>query len=346
MSIIIPTYNEVKNIPILIHKIESMNLDHQIVVVDDNSPDGTASVVERLSDQYRNIILVKRSGKNGIATAIRDGLLNSQSKYVVVMDSDLQHPPEVIPKLYRQLKNGNDIAVASRYIRGGKTEFGILRSVVSKVATFLAHVNLNETEGIMDPMSGFFGFRRDIISPSDIKSNGYKILLEIIVAANKPKVVEVPFRFNRRASGKSKLGVGEFIKYIKLLLNLSDYLMVKFVLVGIFGAIINLLMMMLLVGRMGEPIYAAAIIALEAGIVGSFCMNNYWTYKKRKTKGTIIKKYVRYNLMSLLGSAIYFALIALLATFGMNYMLATGIGVVASFSTNFAGGGQGVIWHL
>jgi Predicted membrane protein len=323
-----------------------MNIDHQIVVVDDNSPDGTAQAVERLSKQYRNIILVKRPGKNGIATAIRDGLLNSESKYVIVMDSDLQHPPEVIPKLYRQLRNGNDMAVASRYVRGGKTEFGIMRRMVSKVATFLAHVNLTETEGIMDPMSGYFGFKRDIISPSDIKSNGYKIFLEILVAAKKPKVVEVPYRFNRRASGKSKLGAGEFVKYIKLLLNLSDYLMVKFLIVGVLGAIINLLMMKILVGGLGEPIFAGAILALEAGIVSSFCLNNYWTYRKRKTKGTFIRKYVRYNLMSVLGSAIYFALIVLLASFGINYMLATGIGVVASFSTNFAGGGQGVIWHL
>ncbi len=332
------------NIPILIHRIEDLNLDHEIVVVDDNSPDHTADVVERLSKKYSNIILVRRSGKNGIATAIRDGLLASQSKYVIVMDSDLQHPPETIAKIYRQLKNGNEMVIASRYVRGGKTEFGIMRRIVSKAATFLAHINLSETEGIMDPMSGFFGFKRDIIKPSDIKSSGYKILLEILVASGTTKVVEVPYRFNRRASGKSKLGMGEFIKYIKLLLNLSNYLMIKFMIVGLFGAIVNLLIMSFVVGNLGDPIFMGAILGLESAIICSFSINNYWTYKKR-SKGTFLRKFARYNLMSSLGSAMYFALIIVLASFGVNYMVATGVGILASFSTNF-GGGQGMIWHL
>ena len=345
MSIIIPTYNEVKNIPILVHRIEDMNLDHEIVVVDDNSPDGTASAVERLQSKYTNIILVKRSGKNGIATAIRDGMIASSSSYVIVMDSDLQHPPEVIPKLYRQLKAGKEIAIASRYVRGGKSEFGLPRKVISKVATSLAHLNIPETEDIKDPMSGYFGFRRDIIRPTDIKSNGYKVLLEILATSGAKNVVEVPYRFNKRVSGKSKLGAREFSRYIKLLLNLSDYLMVKFLIVGMFGAVVNLIVMDFIAEGLRDPIVVGALVALEASILSNFILNNYWTFAKKKTSGSIFRKYARYNLMSSLGSAIYFAMIFLLLSFGVNVMIATGFGILASFSTNF-GGGQGVVWHL
>ncbi len=322
-----------------------MNIDHQIVIVDDNSPDGTAEVVEKLSLRYKNIILVKRSGKLGIATAIRDGMKASESKYIIVMDSDLQHPPEVIPRILKELKKGNDVAIASRYTRGGKSDFSISRRLISKVATVLAHINLQEVEGIKDPMSGFFGFKRDIIQPDQIKSNGYKVLLEVLVASGTRSVAEVPYRFNKRATGKSKFGIKEFIKFVRLLLDLSDYLMLKFLVVGISGAIINLLLMKLIVGSFHDPIYMGAIFALEASIVSNFILNNYWTYRNRKSSGSVLRKYARYNLMSSLGSAIYFAMIFLLTAFSVNYMIATGVGIIASFSTNF-GGSQGVVWHL
>ncbi len=345
VSIIIPTYNEAENIALLIHRIETMGLDAQIVVVDDNSPDKTAEVAERLSKKYGNIVVVRRPGKNGIATAIRDGLLRSESKYVVVMDSDLQHPPEVIPKLLKELRKGRDVAIASRYVRGGQSDFSIPRKAISKVATLLAHMNLQETEGIKDPMSGYFAFKRDIIEPEQIKSNGYKILLEVLVASGTKNISEVPYRFNKRKNGKSKLGMGEFIRYVKLLLSLSDYLMVKFLVVGMTGAILNLLLMRIIVGGLNESIYLGAVIALEASILSNFLLNNYWTYKNRKSKGTVFKKYIKYNMMSSLGSGIYFALIFVLTLFGVGYLLATAIGILGSFSTNF-GGSQGVVWHL
>ncbi len=345
VSIIIPTYNESENIALLIHRIETMALDVQIVVVDDNSPDKTADVAERLGKKYGNITVVRRPAKNGIATAIRDGMLNSESKYVIVMDSDLQHPPEVIPKILKDLRRGRDIVIASRYVRGGQSDFSLPRKAISRMATLIAHINLQETEGIKDPMSGYFGFRRDLIKPEQIVSNGYKILLEILVASGTKNVSEVPYRFNRRKNGKSKLGIGEFIKYIKLVLSLSNYLMLKFLVVGLTGAILNLLLMRIIVGGFNEPIYLGAIVALEASIISNFLLNNYWTYKNRKSNGTVFRKYLKYNMMSSLGSGIYFALIFVLTLFGVGYLLATAIGILGSFSTNF-GGSQGVVWHL
>ncbi len=345
LSVILPTYNEAENLPIIVHRIEEMDLNCQIVVVDDNSQDKTAEIADRLNSKYGNIIVIRRPGKNGIATAVRDGLLNSESKYVIVMDSDLQHPPEVIPKILNELEKGRDLVVASRYVRGGSAEFNIIRKAISKFATVLAHMNIQKTETIKDPLSGFFGFRRDVVKPDQIVSNGYKILLEILVATNTTNIGEVPYRFIKRKRGKSKLGLSEFIKYIKLVLKLSDYQMIKFAIVGLAGALLNLLIMNIVVGHYFQPVVFGAILALEASIVSNFVMNNYWTYRKRASSGTVIKRYVKYNVMSSLGSGIYFSLVLVLTFFGINYMWADVVGILGSFTTNF-GGSQGVVWHL
>ena len=345
LSVILPTYNEVENLPIIIHRIEEMDLNCQIVVVDDNSKDKTADAADRLNEKYGNIVVVRRPGKNGIATAVRDGLLNSQSKYVIVMDSDLQHPPEVIPRILRQLENGKDLVIASRYVRGGSAEFNVLRKTISKMATFLAHMNIQKTDNIKDPMSGFFGFRRDKVLPESIVSNGYKILLELLVATDFRNIGEVPYRFIKRKRGKSKLGMGEFLKYIKLVLRLSDYQMIKFMAVGLTGALLNLLIMNLSFGYFKQPLIFAGLLALEGSIVSNFLLNNYWTYRKRLAKSTVFRRYLKYNFMSSLGLGINISILLLLTHFGMNYMLADFIGIIGSFTTNF-GGSQGVVWHL
>ena len=142
LSIIIPTYNEKDNIPILLHRIEALGMNNEIIVVDDNSNDGTAEVVQRLSSKYHNIHLIERPEKMGISSAVKDALEIANGKYALVMDGDLQHPPELIPKLLREIRKGKDIVVASRYMKGGKSEFGLHRKIVSKVATFFAHTSL------------------------------------------------------------------------------------------------------------------------------------------------------------------------------------------------------------
>ena len=113
LSIIIPTYNEKDNIPILLHRIEALGMNDEIIVVDDNSNDGTAEVVQRLSSKYNNIHLIERPSKMGISSAVKDALGIANGKYALVMDGDLQHPPELIPKLLREIRKGKDIVVAS-----------------------------------------------------------------------------------------------------------------------------------------------------------------------------------------------------------------------------------------
>ena len=122
VSIIIPTYNEKENIPVLIHRIEALGIDAEIIVVDDNSYDGTQESLKRLSAKYKNIRVIERPSKMGISSAVKDALKIASGKYALVMDADLQHPPELIPRLLKEIRKGRDIVVASRYMKGGKSE--------------------------------------------------------------------------------------------------------------------------------------------------------------------------------------------------------------------------------
>lgn len=175
LSLEIPTYNEAGNLPVLIERLEGLDLDLEIIIIDDNSPDGTYEVAQGLAEKYHNIKTLKRPGKLGLASAISDGLKLASGNYVAVMDADLQHPPETLLKMFDEAKKGNDIIIASRYTDKGRIEkFGLVRRLTSKGATFLTHALLRETRSIKDPMSGFFIFRRSILDGKNIESRDRK----------------------------------------------------------------------------------------------------------------------------------------------------------------------------
>ncbi|MDW8033847.1 MAG: glycosyltransferase, partial [Nitrososphaerota archaeon] len=149
LSLIIPTYNEAENIPELLERIEASlkNLDAEIILVDDNSPDGTANLTETLGKKYGNVKVLRRPYKKGLASAVLDGLKLTEADVVAVMDADLQHPPELLPKMYEKLKQGYVLAVASRYVKGGKIEgWSLGRKLLSKCTTKLTHLLLPNTK--------------------------------------------------------------------------------------------------------------------------------------------------------------------------------------------------------
>ena len=226
LSIIIPTYNERENLPILIERIlKSLNqhniTNYEIIIVDDNSPDGTGEIAEQLAKQYKNIKVLHRPAKMGLATAFLDGVKLAKGNIVALMDADLQHPPELLPELYQAILNGYDMAIASRYIKGGGTEnWSTKRKIVSKGAIILAHILFPESRKIKDITSGYFTIRKDIIQNKKLNPIGYKIMLEIVVKAKPKRIIEIPFIFKSRTKGRSKLSSKEFINYLKHLINL------------------------------------------------------------------------------------------------------------------------------
>jgi dolichol-phosphate mannosyltransferase len=222
ISIIVPTYNERDNITPLIERIDRAMSprDYEVVFVDDNSRDGTAELINSLSGKYPVKALV-RQDERGLATAVIHGIEHSEGDTIVVMDADLQHPPEVIPALLSQTENGADITIASRYIEGGgMREWGLLRRIISKGAIMLAHLFLPATRKVKDPMSGFFAFKRPALGKSRLKPTGYKILLEILIEGKFKNAVEVPYTFENRRGGESKLNARQQIEYLKHLFSL------------------------------------------------------------------------------------------------------------------------------
>ena len=182
ISIVVPTYNESGNITTLVHQIDKVLRDrsYEIVIVDDDSPDGTAAKAMSLCGKYP-VKAIVRKDKRGLASAVVEGFSHISGGIVTVMDADLQHPPEAIPGLISEIENGADVAVASRYVPGGRI-LGLnrIRKLVSKGATLVAHLLLPVTRDIKDPMSGFFAFNPRIVKDIDLKPIGFKILLEIL----------------------------------------------------------------------------------------------------------------------------------------------------------------------
>ena len=224
LSVIIPTYNERGNIRKLIEMLEKIlaNIDFEIVVVDDNSPDGTGEVAEELAKQYGNIRVIHRPGKLGLASAVIDGIRNSNGRYICVMDADLQHPPQVIPRMLQFADEGYDLIVASRYTeQGGVVGWSLWRKIASRIATILAKTLIPASRATSDPMSGFFMFKRRIVRIESLDPVGYKILLEILAKGRHEKVIDVPYVFQRREIGKSKLSSKEILEYVKHLIKLK-----------------------------------------------------------------------------------------------------------------------------
>jgi len=227
LSIIIPTYNERDNIEILIPKIDTVlkniKIPYEIVIVDDNSPDGTAEFAEMLSKTYP-IKVVKRPGKLGLSSAVLDGFKISEGSMIAVMDADLQHPPEVLPNMLEKIiKDQCDVVIASRYIRGGSAGgLSPFRRLVSQGAILIAKLLLPCVRKVRDPMSGYFMFKREVIKDVTSKMNprGFKILLEVLVMGKVGKVCEVPYTFGKRQKGQSKLKPSEIINYLVHILDL------------------------------------------------------------------------------------------------------------------------------
>lgn|SRR3989338_2412850 len=204
LSIIIPTYNEAENIDRLIALIDSnlLNFEYEIIIVDDNSPDGTGEIARELSIKYP-LKIIHRDRKLGLATAVLDGFKIAKGDLLCVMDADLSHPPEEIIKMIDHLKRDSaDVIVASRLIGGGKIEkWPAFRKFIS----FCAKCLVRPLTNIKDPMSGFFIINRNTIENVPLNPLGYKILLEILVKGRYKKAVEHPFVFKNRAYGKTKL---------------------------------------------------------------------------------------------------------------------------------------------
>ena len=221
VSIIIPTLNERDALGFLFGELREAltripEYEFEIIIVDDDSIDGTREFVSNFKNLPWPLRLIKRN-KRGLGTAVMEGFKNVGGEILGVMDADLSHPPVLIPKLLDALKTA-DLAIGSRHIYGGGVEeWPMARRMFSKFATALAHPI---SGGVRDPMSGFFFIKKSALKNADLKPLGYKILLEILVRCAPLKTVEVPYMFRNRSVGKSKLNWRITIDYFRHLTRL------------------------------------------------------------------------------------------------------------------------------
>jgi dolichol-phosphate mannosyltransferase len=345
ISIIIPTYNEKDNIAPLLSRVDQAlaGYDYEVLIVDDNSRDGTIEAASELASRYPVRVIVRRN-ERGLATAVVHGLKSASGPIIGVMDADLQHPPEVLPDLVKAIQDGADMAIASRYIPGGGCpNWGLSRRIISRVALMISHLLLPSTRAVKDPLAGFFMFRRQNVDPARLKPIGYKISLEIMLIGSFQKVVEVPYIFEDRSAGQSKLNPGQQLDYLKHLFSLMARtgelgMLIRFMLVGLSGVVVNEGVYWLLTrfGGLAAYDWLAVIIGIEVSIITNFILNDTFTFAKRRAGKSFLGRLLKFNLICIAGAVIQWGLFMLFTrVFGVYDLLSNFIGIVVAFLWNY-----------
>jgi dolichol-phosphate mannosyltransferase len=363
LSVIVPTYNESKNIVGILDSLRKhlpIGTDTEIIVVDDNSPDGTGNIVEEYAknskkENTQSVQIIHRKTERGLSSAILAGINYAKGESVVVMDSDFSHPPQTIPKMIEELhKSECDIVVASRYVNGGSVKgWPFKRKIISKGATKIAQHGLGIK--IKDPMSGFFAFKRSIINNIKFDAIGYKILLEILVKARGVKVKEIPYEFINRKEGSSKLDTAVTIDYVKSLWRLYRHgktirekekrISVRFLskagrfyTVGASGLLVNYLVSFLFGVVLSNLWYIyATMIGIVFSMTTNFILNKVWTFEDRdfNLKKTL-RQYGLFLGFSGIGAIFQiFMIYILVESRHMNYSIALFVAVVIASVGNF-----------
>ena len=366
LSIIVPTYNESQNIVRMLDSIAetlSPYKGSEIIVVDDNSPDGTAEMAKShakiISTKKKiRIEIISRNGKFGLSSAIIKGVQYASGDFLVIMDGDFSHPPQVIPSIIQALQDSNyDIVIASRYVKGGSIiGWPFKRRLMSKGATKIAQYGLGID--VQDPVSGFFAFRRDIISGLKFDAIGYKMLLEILVKTKGARVKEIPYTFTNRRIGASKLDANVMFDYLRAVLRLYRYgksirqkerrtsvrflsKAGRFYTVGASGLLINYIAS-LLFNTFAPNLWFlySTIIGILISMTSNFFLNKIWTFEDRKFnwKGTGIQLGMFMSFSSL-GAIVQLLLVyALVENYKMDYpsslILAVAVASVGNFLLN------------
>ena len=223
LSIVLATYNEIDNLPELIRRIAAiLKVNHEIIFCDDGSKDGTKEFIVDYCSTHSNGKYILSDVKQTTLIARYRGVMASTGRFVVIMDSDLQHPPEKLIEIYNKLNEGYDMVIASRFAPGGSTgDRKAIRGVISRAASFISKILLKSARGISDPMSNFIGFRRDLNIIIDRKWRGFEIPLCIMSSNKNLKIAEIGYVFKERTAGSSK--VTQNMKFMKIFIREMIY---------------------------------------------------------------------------------------------------------------------------
>lgn len=348
VSVVIPTYNEAESIPVIIPSVcEALRLagiKGEIIVVDDNSPDGTGKIAEELSKTYpvRTII---RTKEKGLATAVMSGFNLSNAVVCLVMDADGSHPVNQLPDMVRPiLDNKADITVGSRYIEGGSVgKWPLHRQLVSKVASLMAA----GVTSMKDPTSGFMAVRRDLLNGLQLNPIGWKIVLEVVVKSLNKRLMEIPITFNDRALGKSKMSLKEQGNYIRHLYRLYEFRLsrfiefIKFCLVGFSGLFVDMGVVIAAKTFFGLDTRLCAVFGFTFAVTSNYILNRIWTFESGRS-APIGKSYITFVAVCCTGLFARLGVMHLLIVFadldkGYRYIINNLIGISIGTAVNFFG---------
>jgi dolichol-phosphate mannosyltransferase len=220
VSLVLPTYNEAQNLPHLIPRLtrllEREGVPFEIIVVDDDSPDGTWALAGEMALTDRRLRVIRRRGERGLATAVVAGWKAAEGEILGVMDADLQYPPEGLAELLRAMHGTVDVVVASRYAPGARRgPWSLQREIASRAAILVAKLALpRPLSRLRDPNAGYFLMRRHVIEGIDLHPVGYKILIEVLARGRWRRLVEIPYPYESRHEGTSKLGVRQMVEFL------------------------------------------------------------------------------------------------------------------------------------
>jgi dolichol-phosphate mannosyltransferase len=327
-SLVIPTYKErdnIKNVVGILSQIldESIPEEYELIVVDDDSPDGTWEVAQSLMDEYPQLRVMRRQTEKGLSSAVIRGWQAAEGEILGVIDGDLQHPPEVLMQLLSSIKKGADLAVASRHVDGGGvSSWSVLRRFLSRGAQVLGLVILPGVLGrVSDPMSGYFMVRRNALAGATLNPVGYKILLEVIGRGKVNKIAEVGYVFCERKEGESKVTWKQYIDYIHHLIRLRFSTgrlgritqkfpidrFIRFGMVGLGGVFVDMIILYLLSdpSTLALPLTRSKIISGEIAIFNNFLWNDAWTFadvtQRQQGWRQRMKRFLKFHVICLAG---------------------------------------------
>jgi len=342
VTVVVPTYKEAENLPHLIGRLakvrEEYGVDLDVLIMDDDSRDGSAELVAARPEKWVQIVV--RTADRGLSPSVLDGMKRAEGEVLVCMDADLSHPPEAIPQMLHKLADGADFVIGSRYVKGGSTsdDWGFLRWINSRVATLLAR----PLTSARDPMAGFFAFRRSTFEAGRaFNPVGYKIGLELIVKCGCERVVEVPIHFEDRRLGKSKLTMRQQLLYVKHLRRLYTFKFgawsqfVQFLTVGGLGTAVNLALLTAIL-RLGVSAKPAVATAIVLSMCFNFVLNRRFSFGESR-KDSWIRQFIGFMTACSVGALINYAVTLLFmgASFVLRPQLAALVGIAAATAFNF-----------
>jgi dolichol-phosphate mannosyltransferase len=346
VSVVIPTFNEAGNVMPLVDRLQSVLAGYaraEVVFVDDSSDETPSIIREAASGSELDIRLIHRDvASGGLSGAVLDGIAAAAHDRVIVMDGDLQHPPETIPALVAEAEtSASPLIVASRYAGGGDSG-GLVdagRQIVSRASTLVTRGMFPwRLRNCTDPMTGFFLLDRSRVDLRQLRPRGFKILLEIIVRQPRSlPVSEVPFSFADRPTGVSKAGLRNGIDFVRQLVSLRLGRVSSFAVVGALGAIVNLVLVWLL-STWGLNYLLAALLAAEVTIIGNFLLQERFVFRDMITgAGGRLRRFAMSVGFNNVDAAIRIpALLLLVGMWRVPVVIGTAITLVIAFAARYA----------